>query len=52
VYFWRIEKLKSKLKASPLAEREVLPYLIAWLLSYLISHNVQPPSKSAPVEAA
>jgi len=32
MYFWRIQELKSKLKAAPLTEREVLPYFIVYLL--------------------
>ncbi len=31
MYFWRIEELKSKVIASPLTDREVLPYLLIFV---------------------
>lgn len=31
MYFWRIEKLKSKLTARPLTDREILPYLLIFM---------------------
>jgi len=34
MYLWNIEKLKSKLTASPLTEREVLPYFLVFLGLY------------------
>ncbi len=33
MYFWRIEELKSKLRAAPLSERELLPYFLIFLLA-------------------
>jgi hypothetical protein len=36
MYFWRIEKLKTKLAAGPLSEREALPYLVV----YVALHSV------------
>jgi hypothetical protein len=31
MYFWRIEKLKTKMAARPLSEREALPYLVVFI---------------------
>jgi hypothetical protein len=31
MYFWRIEKLKRRMAARPLSEREVLPYLVVFV---------------------
>ncbi len=32
MYFWRIDNLKSEMAARPLSDREVLPYLIAFVV--------------------
>jgi len=32
MYFWRIEKLKSDWKSAPLSDRQVLPYLLFYLV--------------------
>lgn len=32
MYFWRIEKLKTEMAARPLSDREVLPYLVVFVL--------------------
>ena len=32
MYFWSIEKLKAEMASGPLSEREVLPYLIVFLV--------------------
>ena len=32
MYLWRIEKLKAEMAVRPFTDREVLPYLIAWLV--------------------
>src|SRR5258706_5406001 len=32
MYFWRIKDLKAKLQERPLTEREVLPYLLVYLV--------------------
>ena len=32
MYLWRIEKLKAEMAVRPFTDREVLPYLVAWLV--------------------
>ena len=36
MYFWNIKKLKAQIIERPLTEREVLPYIIAHALMYLL----------------
>lgn len=34
MYFWRIEKLKTRMAARPLSDRETLPYLVVFTCCY------------------
>lgn len=38
--FWRIERLKDEMQATPLSERESLPYLVAFVVAFTIAGNL------------
>jgi hypothetical protein len=42
MYFWRIEELKARLRKSPLREREVLPYLLIFLVVNELASLIPP----------
>jgi hypothetical protein len=44
MYFWRIEKLKTKMAARPLSDREVLPYLVVFVALFsAVAYSPLPP---------
>ena len=40
MYFFSLKKLKKELQVAPLTEKQTLPYLIAWLVSYTLSYQM------------
>lgn len=40
MYFFSLRKLKKELQEAPLTEKQTLPYLIAWLVSYALSIQI------------